>query len=90
MNTSGVEPPTDSLHITCSDGINQDNQGLTFPIEISAVNDEKPRIYVNDFVVEEGRVLTIDLPILNVIDRDEPPDLLKFKVFRLFLTHNIG
>lgn len=72
----------DSFHIECSDGINRNGNGLTFPIEISAVNDERPRIFVNDFVVEEGRLLTIDLPILNVVDRDEPPDLLKFKVLK--------
>lgn len=66
--------------MVCSDGLNTDEQGLRFAIKIMAVNDEVPKIYINDFVVEEGKLLQIDLPILNVIDRDLPPDLLVFKV----------
>lgn len=80
MLLTGIEPTDDSFHIVCSDGMNSDDQGLRFSIKIMAVNDEVPKIYINDFVVEEGKLLQIDLPILNVIDRDLPPDLLVFKV----------
>lgn len=75
-----MEPSSDSFHLSCSDGINLDNFGLTFEIEIAPINDESPKIYVNDFVVEEGRLLQIDLPILNAYDKDLPPNLIMFKV----------
>jgi len=77
---SGIEPQSDSFDIICSDGLNRDEAGATFDITILPTNDEQPEIYVNDFVVEEGRLLQIDLPILNVIDKDEPPEVLMFTV----------
>ena len=75
-----MEPNADSFHLSCSDGINLDNSGLTFNFEISPINDEKPTIYVNDFVVEEGRLMQTDLPLLNAYDKDIPPNLIMFKV----------
>lgn len=66
--------------------MNADERGLQFSINIVPTNDEMPKIYINDFVVEEGKLLQIDLPILNVIDRDHPPDLLVFKVRLLHIA----
>lgn len=79
---SGVETSSDTFHLSCDDGVNKARHSTTFSVTIAPVNDELPKVFVNDFVVEEGRVLLIDLPILNVIDADRPPDLITFKVSR--------
>ncbi|KAM4796083.1 FRAS1-related extracellular matrix protein 2 [Rhinophrynus dorsalis] len=73
----GVEPVEDRLTFQCSDGINF-SQKHFFPIVIIPANDEKPEIYMREFVVMEGMSLVIDTPILNAADADIPTDELVF------------
>ncbi|KAM4706610.1 FRAS1-related extracellular matrix protein 3 [Discoglossus pictus] len=73
----GVEPLEDRFTFRCSDGINY-SERLFFPIVIIPANDEKPEIFIREFVVMEGMSLVIDTPILNAVDGDQPLDELLF------------
>ncbi|XP_029373146.1 FRAS1-related extracellular matrix protein 2b isoform X3 [Echeneis naucrates] len=73
----GVEPVEDRFTFRCSDGINF-SQRHFFPISIIPSNDEKPEIYMREFVVMEGMNIVIDTPILNGADADLPLDQLTF------------
>ncbi|KAM4702076.1 FRAS1-related extracellular matrix protein 2 [Discoglossus pictus] len=73
----GVEPVEDRLTFRCSDGINY-SQKHFFPVVIIPANDEKPEMYMREFVVMEGMSLVIDTPILNAVDGDIPADELTF------------
>ncbi|XP_018591125.2 FRAS1-related extracellular matrix protein 3 isoform X1 [Scleropages formosus] len=75
----GVEPVEDRLTFRCSDGINF-SQRHFFPIVIIPANDEKPEIFIREFVVMEGMSLVIDTPILNAADADIPGDDLEFEI----------
>ncbi|KAJ8269596.1 hypothetical protein COCON_G00122030 [Conger conger] len=75
----GVEPVEDRLTFRCSDGINFSERHF-FPIVIIPANDEKPEIFVREFVVMEGMSLVIDTPILNAADADIPGDDLDFEI----------
>ncbi|KAM6946095.1 FRAS1-related extracellular matrix protein 2b [Aplochiton taeniatus] len=77
----GVEPVEDRFTFRCSDGINF-SERLFFPISISPVNDEKPEVYMREFVVMEGMNIVIDTPILNGADADVPLDELTFIITR--------
>ncbi|KAG7259841.1 hypothetical protein CRUP_029067 [Coryphaenoides rupestris] len=77
----GVEPVEDRFTFRCSDGINYSERHF-FPISITPTNDEKPEIYMREFVVMEGMNIVIDTPILNGADSDEPPDELIFIITR--------
>ncbi|KAM8843174.1 FRAS1-related extracellular matrix protein 3 [Synchiropus picturatus] len=77
----GVEPVEDRFTFRCSDGINFSERHF-FPIVIIPANDEKPEIYVREFVVMEGMSLVIDTPILNAADADVPPDELHFEIIK--------
>ncbi|RVE65021.1 hypothetical protein OJAV_G00132190 [Oryzias javanicus] len=72
-----VEPVEDRFTFRCSDGINFSERHF-FPISIIPSNDEKPEIYMREFVVMEGMNIVIDTPILNGADGDLPPDQLTF------------
>ncbi|KAK6494141.1 FRAS1-related extracellular matrix protein 2-like [Huso huso] len=78
----GVEPVEDRLTFRCSDGINF-SQRHFFPIVIIPANDEKPEIFIREFVVMEGMSLVIDTPILNAADADIPGDELEFEIITL-------
>ncbi|MGH0133017.1 UNVERIFIED_CONTAM: hypothetical protein FKN15_022782 [Acipenser sinensis] len=78
----GVEPVEDRLTLRCSDGINF-SQRHFFPIVIIPANDEKPEIFIREFVVMEGMSLVIDTPILNAVDADIPGDELDFEIITL-------
>uniref|UniRef100_A0A672GUA3 FRAS1-related extracellular matrix protein 2-like n=1 Tax=Salarias fasciatus TaxID=181472 RepID=A0A672GUA3_SALFA len=73
----GVEPVEDRFTFRCSDGINFSERHF-FPISIIPSNDEKPEIYMREFVVMEGMNIVIDSPILNGADADLPSDQLTF------------
>lgn len=73
----GVEPVEDRFTFRCSDGINFSERHF-FPISIIPSNDEKPEIYMREFVVMEGMNIGIDTPILNGADADLPSDQLTF------------
>ncbi|XP_043929269.1 FRAS1-related extracellular matrix protein 2 [Protopterus annectens] len=73
----GVEPVEDRFTFRCSDGVNF-AQSHFFPIVIIPANDEKPEIYLREFIVNEGMSLVIDIPILNAADADIPVDDLVF------------
>lgn len=75
----GVEPVEDRFTFRCSDGINFSERHF-FTISIIPSNDEKPDIFMREFVVMEGMNIVIDTPILNGADADLPPDPLTFIV----------
>lgn len=75
----GVEPTEDRFTFRCSDGINFSERHF-FPIVIIPTNDEKPEIFVREFLVMEGMNLVIDTPILNAADADIPGDELNFEI----------
>ncbi|XP_061537316.1 FRAS1-related extracellular matrix protein 2b [Phycodurus eques] len=77
----GVEPVEDRFTFRCSDGINFSERHF-FPISIVPANDEKPEIYMREFVVMEGMNIVIDTPILNAADADVPSDQLTFIIAR--------
>ncbi|VTJ65579.1 Hypothetical predicted protein [Marmota monax] len=81
----GVEPVEDRFVFRCSDGINFSERHF-FPIVIIPTNDEKPEMFMREFIVMEGMSLVIDTPILNAADADIPPDDLTFTITR-FPTH---
>ncbi|XP_041034399.1 FRAS1-related extracellular matrix protein 3 [Carcharodon carcharias] len=74
-----VEKVEDRFTFRCSDGINF-SQRHFFPIVIIPTNDEKPEIFIREFVVMEGMSLVVDTPILNAADADIPADELYFIV----------
>uniref|UniRef100_A0A3Q4MAS0 Fras1 related extracellular matrix 3 n=1 Tax=Neolamprologus brichardi TaxID=32507 RepID=A0A3Q4MAS0_NEOBR len=77
----GVEPVEDRFTFRCSDGINFSERHF-FPIVIIPANDEKPEIFVREFVVMEGMSLVIDTPILNAADADIPKNELHFEIIK--------
>ncbi|KPP80327.1 hypothetical protein Z043_100032, partial [Scleropages formosus] len=72
-----VEPVEDRFAFRCTDGINFSDRHF-FPIVIIPSNDEKPEMYMREFVVMEGMNVLIDTPILNGADADVPPNELTF------------
>ncbi|XP_069098697.1 FRAS1-related extracellular matrix protein 3 [Pleurodeles waltl] len=77
----GVEPTEDRFTFRCSDGVNFSPRHF-FPIVIIPTNDEKPEIFVREFIVMEGMSLVVDTPILNGADADHPPDELSFQILK--------
>uniref|UniRef100_H2ZYY2 FRAS1 related extracellular matrix 2b n=1 Tax=Latimeria chalumnae TaxID=7897 RepID=H2ZYY2_LATCH len=77
----GVEPVEDRFTFRCSDGINF-SERYFFPIVIIPANDEKPELFLREFVVMEGMGLNIDTPILNAADSDIPADDLMFIIIK--------
>lgn len=73
----GVEPVEDRFTFRCSDGVNFSERRF-FPIVIIPNNDEKPEIFMREFVVMEGMNVIIDTPILNGVDADIPVEDLTF------------
>ncbi|CAK8684298.1 unnamed protein product [Clavelina lepadiformis] len=72
------EPIEDRFSFMCQDGVPNLSDSQFFSIAISPVNDEKPKLYHTEFVVEEGGALVIDLPRLSAEDVDVPEDTLVF------------
>ncbi|KAM6972363.1 FRAS1-related extracellular matrix protein 3 [Aplochiton taeniatus] len=77
----GVEPVEDRFTFRCSDGINFSERHF-FPVIILPANDEKPEIFIREFIVMEGMSLVIDTPILNAADADVPGDELEFEIIK--------
>ncbi|KAK3521425.1 hypothetical protein QTP70_004447 [Hemibagrus guttatus] len=73
----GVEPVEDRFIFRCSDGVNFSGRQV-FPVVIIPTNDEKPEIFMREFVVMEGMNVIIDTPILNGVDADIPVEDLTF------------
>ncbi|XP_073730361.1 FRAS1-related extracellular matrix protein 2a isoform X1 [Misgurnus anguillicaudatus] len=78
----GVEPVEDRFMFRCSDGVNF-SEGQILPIVIIPTNDEKPEMFMREFVVMEGMNIIIDTPLLNGIDADVPADELTFIITKL-------
>lgn len=55
-----VEPTDDRFQFHCSDGVNQSPK-FSFPVTIVPINDEAPKIYFRDFIVEEGKPAILNL-----------------------------
>ncbi|KAG1699840.1 FRAS1-related extracellular matrix protein 2 [Nymphon striatum] len=72
-----VEPTEDRFIFECTDGVNMSPK-FVLSIQIVPTNDEVPKMYFREFVVEEGEDLVIDLPLLNAEDLDVPQDKLFF------------
>ncbi|KAI5099849.1 FRAS1-related extracellular matrix protein 2 precursor, partial [Silurus meridionalis] len=72
-----VEPVEDRFTFSCSDGVNFSERQI-FPIVIIPTNDEKPEIFMREFVVMEGMNVIIDTPILTGVDADIPVEDLTF------------
>ncbi|KAG1928449.1 FRAS1-related extracellular matrix protein 2a isoform X1 [Pimephales promelas] len=72
-----VEPVEDRFTFRCSDGVNFSERQF-FPIVIIPTNDEKPEIFMREFVVMEGMNVIIDTPLLNGVDADVPAEELTF------------
>ncbi|XP_077380250.1 FRAS1-related extracellular matrix protein 3 [Festucalex cinctus] len=77
----GVEHVEDRFTFRCSDGINFSERHF-FPVVIIPANDEKPEIFIREFIVMEGMSLVIDTPILNAADADIPNDDLYFEIVK--------
>ncbi|KAI4882429.1 hypothetical protein NFI96_008006 [Prochilodus magdalenae] len=75
----GVEPVEDRFTFRCSDGVNFSERQF-FSIVIVPTNDEKPEIFMREFVVMEGMNIIIDTPVLNGADADIPAEDLTFIV----------
>ncbi|XP_076467569.1 extracellular matrix protein 3-like [Babylonia areolata] len=75
----GIEPRQDQFSYQCSDGLNFSPK-FVFTIDIYPTNDEEPEVSLREFMVVEGGNLMIDLPILNVVDGDDPADVLTFVI----------
>ncbi|XP_016383874.1 FRAS1-related extracellular matrix protein 2-like isoform X2 [Sinocyclocheilus rhinocerous] len=73
----GVEPVEDKFTFRCSDGVNFSERQF-FPIIIIPTNDEKPEIFMREFVVMEGMNVIIDMTLLNGVDADVPAEELTF------------
>ena len=75
----GKEPRVDRFAFHCSDGLNKSPE-LRFDIQIYPSNDETPEISLREFIVVEGGNLRIDLPIMNVVDLDDPAHRITFVI----------
>lgn len=75
----GVEAVENRYTLQCSDGVNFSPHQF-FPIVIIPTNDEKPDLFVCEFMVLEGMSLVIDTAIPNGTDADMPPDELHFVI----------
>ncbi|GFN79391.1 fras1-related extracellular matrix protein 2-like [Plakobranchus ocellatus] len=75
----GTEPRSDAFMFHCSDGLNK-SPDFRFDVQIYPGNDEVPEISLRDFIVVEGGNLRIDLPIMNVVDLDDPADRIMFVI----------
>uniref|UniRef100_A0A4W4G1W9 Calx-beta domain-containing protein n=1 Tax=Electrophorus electricus TaxID=8005 RepID=A0A4W4G1W9_ELEEL len=73
----GVEPVEDRFSFRCSDGVNFSERQF-FPIVIIPTNDEKPEVFIRQFVVMEGMNFIIKTAILNGADADIPAEELTF------------
>lgn len=73
------EPESDRFRFYCSDGSNPSGPQF-LEIDITSTNDEPPKMFTGDFIVEEGETMVIDLPRLSATDGDIPEDELHFYV----------
>ncbi|KAL4230244.1 extracellular matrix [Mactra antiquata] len=73
----GVEPRRDQFSFYCTDGMNLSVE-KTVDVDITPTNDEEPEVFIREFIGSEGMEIRIDSPILNAVDKDEPPETLQF------------
>nr|CAB3247089.1 FRAS1-related extracellular matrix protein 2 [Phallusia mammillata] len=76
----GSEPIEDRFAFVCQDGTPNISDQMFLNIAIIPVNDETPRLFFTEFVVEEGGALVVDLPKLYAEDDDVPEDELIFTI----------
>ncbi|XP_060797324.1 FRAS1-related extracellular matrix protein 1b isoform X2 [Neoarius graeffei] len=75
----GVEPTADHFSISVSDGVHK-SESVPFYIVINPTNDEAPSLFLHNFTVMEGGMKDLNPAILNAVDLDAPPDLLRFTI----------
>ena len=73
-----VEATSDRFALTCGDEEGNEAPQIDFDVDVQPKNDEKPELFIREFVVDEGGDLVIDRTILNAQDADVPSQTLTF------------
>eukprot|EP00118_Oscarella_pearsei_P004303 m.18164 g.18164 ORF g.18164 m.18164 type:complete len:3072 (+) comp27610_c0_seq1:382-9597(+) len=72
------EATADRFALVCGDDAGNEATQVNFDVTVVAMNDEKPRLFIREFVLDEGGDLVIDRAILNAEDDDVPVQTLTF------------
>ncbi|XP_077132985.1 FRAS1-related extracellular matrix protein 1-like isoform X2 [Ranitomeya variabilis] len=74
-----IEPTSDFFMISVTDSIHR-SMIVPFYIVIKPINDEEPRLHVQNITIIEGGSCEIGPATLSAEDLDIPPDILRFSV----------
>jgi len=75
----GTEPTEDTFEFYVSDG-KSNSLIQSASIRITLINDEEPRLMLNDIVIEEGGSRIIDKSIIDALDMDLPPEDIRLSI----------